>query len=299
LETVYFEWLHWPQASVPFSESELEYIEGLDYKSDVALLNRELPMLRVQSLRLLEVSTTLLKRCALCGLSLAEIGQVMSRPLAGFDDEPSELERLCILAKEEVVFNTSINTKRVSLRTQHEEGEEAEEDFLFVMDDILSGSSTPCSSPDSPASDYGGVSDYGAPGESPVSPLKLHLQLNTSKAKGGYHQQQEEEEEEEDAGRGSGSSTPRYITRRHSSRPCGNVPLGAMSVTHGADQLMRAKPVNCDMPSSELKGLFSDMSSSEWHLFTQILFDLVERALPSWKTTEPRVPCALGTSCPV
>lgn len=30
LDAPYFEWLHWPQAMLPFSEEELEYIEKLD-----------------------------------------------------------------------------------------------------------------------------------------------------------------------------------------------------------------------------------------------------------------------------
>jgi len=30
LEDPYFEWIHWPQASIPFSEDELEYIQSLD-----------------------------------------------------------------------------------------------------------------------------------------------------------------------------------------------------------------------------------------------------------------------------
>ena len=30
LEAPYFEWLHWPQAMMPFSEEEIKYIESLD-----------------------------------------------------------------------------------------------------------------------------------------------------------------------------------------------------------------------------------------------------------------------------
>lgn len=40
--------------------------------------------------------------CAAAGLSLSEIGTVMSRPLVGFEEDPSELERLCLRVREAV-----------------------------------------------------------------------------------------------------------------------------------------------------------------------------------------------------
>jgi hypothetical protein len=92
LEPPYFEWQHWPQAMLPFGAEELAYIAALDARADAALLRRELPSLREASLRVLEVGTTLLQRAAAAGLTLAEIGGVMARPLVGLDDEPSQLE---------------------------------------------------------------------------------------------------------------------------------------------------------------------------------------------------------------
>eukprot|EP00891_Asterochloris_glomerata_P001413 jgi/Astpho2/1413/e_gw1.00025.68.1_t len=79
-ESPYFEWLYWPQAMIPFDEGELAYIASLDAARDVALLKQELPALRVESLRILEVSTVLLKRGAAAGLSLAEIATIVTRP---------------------------------------------------------------------------------------------------------------------------------------------------------------------------------------------------------------------------
>jgi hypothetical protein len=40
LEAPYFEWLHWPQACLPFSEEELKYIARLDAADDIALLQQ-------------------------------------------------------------------------------------------------------------------------------------------------------------------------------------------------------------------------------------------------------------------
>ncbi|XP_073011084.1 phosphatidylinositol 4-kinase gamma 7-like [Typha latifolia] len=99
LEDPYFEWIHWPQASIPFSEDELEYIANLDPIKDSEMLRMELPMIREACLRVLVLSTILLKEAASFGLCLAEIGQMMSREFTGMEEEPSELEVICIEAK--------------------------------------------------------------------------------------------------------------------------------------------------------------------------------------------------------
>ena len=51
---------------------------------------------------MLEVCTTLLQACAAAGLTLAEIAGVVTRPLIGMEEEPSELERICFNARAEV-----------------------------------------------------------------------------------------------------------------------------------------------------------------------------------------------------
>ncbi len=63
------------------------------------MLSRELPSLRPECIRVLELSTALLKRCAEAGMTLYEIGNLMSRPFVGADEDPSELERICDEAK--------------------------------------------------------------------------------------------------------------------------------------------------------------------------------------------------------
>ena len=54
---------------IPFSEDELEYIARLDAEADMDLLRRELPSLREESLRTLQVATILLQRCAAAGVA--------------------------------------------------------------------------------------------------------------------------------------------------------------------------------------------------------------------------------------
>ncbi|KAJ8774551.1 hypothetical protein K2173_016997 [Erythroxylum novogranatense] len=99
LEDPYFEWIHWPQASIPFSDDELEYIEKLDPAKDCEMLRSELPMIREACLRVLVLCTIFLKEAATSGLCLAEIGEMMSREFRGGEEEPSELEVICMEAK--------------------------------------------------------------------------------------------------------------------------------------------------------------------------------------------------------
>ena len=123
LEPPYFEWMFWPQAAQPFSKEELAFIEALDVEADVALLRAQLPSLHLGCLRVLTVGSTALKRCAAAGLTLAEVGAALSRPLVGMEEEPSELERLCWEAR------------GVALRAQKEEEEERAAVALATADD--------------------------------------------------------------------------------------------------------------------------------------------------------------------
>ncbi|ESW11383.1 hypothetical protein PHAVU_008G025300 [Phaseolus vulgaris] len=102
LEDPYFEWIHWPQASIPFSEDELSYIYNLDPFRDSEMLRMELPMIREACLRVLVLCTIFLKEAAAFGLCLAEIGEMMSREFQGHEEEPSELELICIETKKQL-----------------------------------------------------------------------------------------------------------------------------------------------------------------------------------------------------
>ncbi|WVZ08633.1 hypothetical protein V8G54_021979 [Vigna mungo] len=102
LEDPYFEWIHWPQASIPFSDDELDYIYNLDPFRDSDMLKMELPMIREACLRVLVLCTIFLKEAAAFGLCLAEIGEMMSREFQGHEEEPSELELICIETKKQL-----------------------------------------------------------------------------------------------------------------------------------------------------------------------------------------------------
>ncbi|KAK3132197.1 hypothetical protein QOZ80_6AG0517340 [Eleusine coracana subsp. coracana] len=117
LEDPYFEWIHWPQASIPFSEDEIKYIEKLDPMKDAEMLCMELPMIREACLRVLIVSTIFLKEATAFGLCLAEIGEMMSREFTGKEDQPSELEFICMEARR-------LATEQEDSSTEHDSGDE-------------------------------------------------------------------------------------------------------------------------------------------------------------------------------
>lgn len=124
LEDPYFEWIHWPQASIPFSEDELEYIHELDPIGDCEMLRRELPMIREACLRVLVLCTIFLKEAAVFGLCLGEIGEMMSREFRAGEEEPSELEVICIEARRLVEEREMLSPKI----------KDGDEEFQFDID---------------------------------------------------------------------------------------------------------------------------------------------------------------------
>ncbi|KAM7505193.1 hypothetical protein LguiB_004097 [Lonicera macranthoides] len=136
LDDPYFEWLHWPQASIPFSELELDYISNLDPSKDAELLRTELPSMRESSIRVLILCSLFLKRAAAAGLSLAEIGKMMTREFCGGEENFSVLENLCSNAKATSSAKTSQD------ETDDDDKEEKQKDVnLFEFDNGCDDSS--------------------------------------------------------------------------------------------------------------------------------------------------------------
>lgn len=71
LEEPYFEWQYWPQTSVPFSAEVREYVASLDAQADTALLRQQIPALRLECLRCLEVTTLVCSRRSLANIILS------------------------------------------------------------------------------------------------------------------------------------------------------------------------------------------------------------------------------------
>ncbi|XP_022744329.1 phosphatidylinositol 4-kinase gamma 8 [Durio zibethinus] len=136
LDDPYFEWLYWPQASIPFSELEIEYISNLDPNKDAELLRTELPSLRESSIRVLILCTIFLKQAASVGLCLADIGAMMSREFRGDEENSSILETLCAKAKASV-FNTLEADDDDDMDNYDKiEVDDDVEDFEFVSNEV-------------------------------------------------------------------------------------------------------------------------------------------------------------------
>ncbi|KAL3637092.1 hypothetical protein CASFOL_019391 [Castilleja foliolosa] len=132
LDDPYFEWLHWPQASIPFSESEMEYISHLDPCKDAELLRSELPSIEESSIRVLVLCTIFLKRASAYGLCLAEIGEMMTREFCGGEESWSTLENLCMKAKASLEKGLSGGNDFIE---KHCNRHEEKVDEMFQFDD--------------------------------------------------------------------------------------------------------------------------------------------------------------------
>lgn len=107
LDDPYFEWLHWPQASIPFSDAEIDYISNLNPFEDAKLLRAQLPCLSESSIRVLVVCTIFLKRATSAGLCLGDIGEMMTRDSYGGEETMSVLETICARAKDAISLLTN------------------------------------------------------------------------------------------------------------------------------------------------------------------------------------------------
>ncbi|GER51940.1 phosphatidylinositol 3-and 4-kinase family protein [Striga asiatica] len=128
LDDPYFEWLHWPQASIPFSELEIEYVALLDPYKDAELLRTELPSIAESSVRVLVLCTIFLKQATAHGLCLADIGEMMTREFCGGEENWSTLENLCMEVKSSLKKSGDLCEKNGN---KHEEGG----DEMFQFDD--------------------------------------------------------------------------------------------------------------------------------------------------------------------
>lgn len=89
LDNLYFEWMHWKQAKVPFSPETLSYIQSLDPLADAVTL-RSLGI-EEEAIENMIYSTLLLKKAAQEGKNLFEIASMVCRKRMS---EPSILEEI-------------------------------------------------------------------------------------------------------------------------------------------------------------------------------------------------------------
>jgi len=97
LRDLWFEWLKWPQAKVPFGEEELQYIERLDAEEDVTILKLKFgDLLSSECFKVLRITTMWLKIAAKAGLTPYTIGYALCRKGS---DAISTVEEMCAEAE--------------------------------------------------------------------------------------------------------------------------------------------------------------------------------------------------------
>ncbi|KAG2575514.1 hypothetical protein PVAP13_7KG386300 [Panicum virgatum] len=262
LEDPYFEWIHWAHASIPFSEEELEYIRNLDPGKDVMMLRRELPMIREACLRVLVLCTIFLKEAAALGLCLAEIGEMMTREFRGMEEEPSQLEVVCMEARKRVAEWEPFSATAA---------QEDDADFQFSMD-MLGEYNDVIRSPR-----FNGSGFKGSSCRSPLSKLVESVEEGND----GHEDQNESDEVFY-----TGWNTP-------------NVPSKVIGQNGNATKSAMNRSADEQLPSSMCFVKLSDMSADEWNVFLQKFQELLKEALHerARAAAGQRMKQRLGTSC--
>ncbi|XP_009609153.1 phosphatidylinositol 4-kinase gamma 7-like [Nicotiana tomentosiformis] len=288
LEDPYFEWIHWPQASIPFSEDELEYIEKLDPVRESEMLRSELPMIREACLRVLVLSTIFLKEAAAYGLCLAEIGEMMSREFRRGEEEPSELEVVCLEARRMIAEREILSPKA-----------EVDEEFQFDIDYEDAGYDF---GPNMASENFMTRNPFQFPfggGNGRTQLFKLDESI------------EEEESEEEETSFNYVPAPTKNVSESKLSMSLKNISLSDKKQKHPNfsgtrpenGDLARAssghRSANEQLPVSSSFLKLADMNEEEWRLFLEKFQELLYPAFDKRKsvTVGQRQIQRLGTSC--
>lgn len=88
LECPFLEWLYWPQVALPLDPELKQMVLDIDIERDIQVLRNQIPqmILRKGMLRMYYFAATFLKVCVKAGLTLFEIGRIMSESI--YEEEP-------------------------------------------------------------------------------------------------------------------------------------------------------------------------------------------------------------------
>ncbi|KAF8407904.1 hypothetical protein HHK36_007042 [Tetracentron sinense] len=316
LEDPYFEWIHWPQASIPFSEEELNYIKDLDPVRDSEMLRMELPMIREACLRVLVLCTIFLKKAAAFGLCLSEIGEMMSREFRGHEEEPSELEVVCIEARRLILGREMLSPEAETGDDEefqfHIDCEEAEMDFTpKLVDDFMTKSpfhfrfkGGNCRNPLSKLEES--IEAEESEGEEELARVEEFANPEESI-------EAEENEGEEELARVEKFANPSALdqvpTVSKLSMSLQNVGLGEKNQRYHGVKLEggylagtssgNTRSANEQLPASVSFVKLADMNEEEWTLFLEKFQELLNPAFANQKSVsmKQRQRQRLGTSC--
>ncbi|KAL1807853.1 hypothetical protein ACET3Z_024843 [Daucus carota] len=291
LEDPYFEWVHWPQASIPFSDDELEYIRKLDPLQESEMLRKELPMIHDACLRVLVLCTIFLKEAASFGLCLAEIGEMMSREFRSGEEEPSELEIVCMEARR-LMAEREVLSPRILVE---------DDGFQFNIDCEDVGFDFSGEAKSKSPYVLGGGGSYG---RNPLSKLEESIK------------EEEEEEEEEEEGEGmvadnnsiglpSAAKKPNISKLSMSLKKTSldenmkfqKFPAGRPEYGYALNSSSGHRSADEQLPASVSFVNFSDMCEEEWALFLEKFQELLYAAFAQQKSVTLGQRQRLGTSC--
>lgn len=98
LNDLWFEWLKWPQAKIPFGVEEQRYIDRLDADADVVILKHKFgDLIGSECFKVLRITTLWLKIGSRIGLAPYMIGYALCRK---GPDTLSSMEKMCIEAQQ-------------------------------------------------------------------------------------------------------------------------------------------------------------------------------------------------------
>ncbi|KAG9155567.1 hypothetical protein Leryth_009974 [Lithospermum erythrorhizon] len=293
LEDPYFEWIHWPQASIPFSDDELEYIKKLDPIRDSEMLRDQLPMIREACLRVLVLCTIFLKEAAAYGLCLAEIGEMMSRESRSCEEEPSELELVCIEARSLIAVREVISPRSDASIDEFQFSMDCEDvghAFVPKMDpgDFISGSPF-----------HFGLG--GGNGRSPLSTLDESFEEEVEEV-------ESEEEDKQYIGNVTFGKKPfvpmlsaslKNISLGDKKQKYTNLTRTQSDCRYLGNSSSGHRSANEQLPVSASFVKVVDMSEEEWALFREKFQELLYPAFAKRKsiTLAQRQTPRLGTSC--
>ncbi|CAK9313120.1 unnamed protein product [Citrullus colocynthis] len=292
LEDPYFEWIHWPQASIPFSDDELKYIKDLNPFKDSEMLRMELPMIREACLRVLVLCTIFLKEAAAFGLCLAEIGEMMTREFRSGEEDPSELELICMEARQ-LIEEKEVLSPRAYL---------GDEEFQFDIDcDVEESDFRQEIEADDfyPSSPFHFSVGGGIHGRFPLRKLEESIE-------------EENGEEDERGGFADLFSSERIPTIPKLSMSLKNTSLGEKNKKHAnyfgtrpengylmTNTSSGHRSANEQLPASVTFVKLADMNEDSWSLFLDKFQELLHPAFAKRKsaTLGQRQRQRLGTSC--
>lgn len=272
LDDPYFEWLHWPQASVPFSEPELEYICNLDPYRDAEILRTELPTLRESSIRVLMLCTIFLKQTAAAGLCLGDIGEMMTREFCGGEEKLSVLETLCAKVKESMMNMSDDDGE------SNDRSEETEEEFeMFKFDNESEDDSNEVMDP--PQRSQNPTKIMSKPSKFPrLSTVRSLPGLHEAAAMSPLYEENSSEDDE----------TEKQTIKENGSR--------VDEIKAAADAMTRSMSFSVRNCNCEAEGLaFGDMDEGEWEMFLETFEVLLPEVIE--RTKSMKLKKRLGSSC--